>query len=54
MLLMIFMLIMIIVLSFKFKEKVIRKKTGNDGTKEFEIMVLLKYLRIFEEPLKCH
>ena len=53
MLLMIFLLIMIIVLSFKFKEKVIGK-TGNDRTKGFEIMVLLKYLRIFEEPLKCH
>ena len=53
MLLMISMLIMIIVLSFKFKEKVIGK-TGNDGTKGFEIMVLIKYLRIFEEPLKCH
>ena len=44
---------MIIVFSFKFKEKVIGK-IGNDGKKGFEIMAPLKYLRIFEELLKCH
>ena len=40
--------------SFKFKAK-ITGQTGNDGTKDVEIMVLLKYLsnfwRILERPL---
>ena len=38
--------------SFKIKEKITRK-IGNNGTKNVKIMVLLKYLIIFRELLKC-
>ena len=39
--------------AFKFKQK-ITGQAGNDGTKDVEIKVPLKYLRIFGELLKCH
>ena len=29
-------------------------QTGNNETKDIEIMVVLKYLSNFEEKLKCH
>ena len=29
-------------------------QTGNDGTKDVQIVVPLKYLSIFGELLKCH
>ena len=52
--LLIFLLITIIVFSFKFKHK-IAGQAGNGGTKDVEIMVSLKYLsnfwRILEMPL---
>ena len=38
---------------FKLKEKV-AGQIGNNGTLDFEIMVTLKYLRSFGEPLKCY
>ena len=38
-------------ISFKFKEK-IAGQTGNDGTKNIEIMVSLKYLSNFWRTLK--
>ena len=41
--------------SFKFKHQIITEKTGNDGTKDVEIIVPLKYTsnfwRIREKPL---
>ena len=41
------------IISFKFKQN-ITGETGNDGTKDVEITVALKYLNNFGEPLKCH
>ena len=37
--------------SFKFKDKIAGQK-GNDGTKNAEIMVPLKYLKCFSKTLK--
>ena len=53
----IFLLILIIVLVIEFrsnmkKKKKITGKTGNDGTKEAEIMVKLKYLIYFWSTLE--
>ena len=38
---------------FKFKEK-ITEQTGANGTKNFEIMIPLKYIITFGEHLKYH
>ena len=38
---------------FKYKQKITRS-TGNDGTKNVQIMVPLQYLSNFGELLKCH
>ena len=52
----IFLLILIIVLVIEFrsnmKKKKITGKTGNDGTKDAEIMVPLKYLSNFWSTLE--
>ena len=41
------------IISFKFKEK-IAGQTGNDSTKDVEIMISLKYVNNFCRTLECH
>ena len=43
---------MLLLIRWKLKKK-ITGQTGDNGTKDIEIMVPLKYLSVFGELLKC-